>query len=108
MGEGLTISQRKKKEDSLLRNVTQDLGLVRISWNDVGNRKMYLRIGTWNVKSLYRASSLKTLARKLAKYKLDLVAVQNIRWDEGGSQPADDYIFFYGDGNAIHHLGTDS
>jgi hypothetical protein len=24
----------------------------------------------------------------------------------GGSQPADDYTFFYGNGKAIHHLGN--
>jgi len=34
------------------------------------------------------------------------VAVQKVRWDEGGSQPADDYTCFYGNGNVNHHLGT--
>jgi len=29
----------------------------------------------------------------LAKYNLDLVAVQEVRWTEGGSQTADGYIF---------------
>jgi len=32
--------------------------------------------------------------------------VQEVRWDEGGSQPADDYTFLYGNGNANHHLAT--
>jgi hypothetical protein len=27
-------------------------------------------------------------------------------WDEGGSEPADGYTFFYGNGNADDHLGT--
>jgi hypothetical protein len=31
------------------------------------------RFGTWNVRSLYRAGSLKTVSRELARYKLDLV-----------------------------------
>jgi len=35
------------------------------------------------------------------------VTVQEVRWVEGGSQPADDYTFFYGNENADHHLGTD-
>jgi hypothetical protein len=34
------------------------------------------------------------------------VAVQEIRWVEGGSQPADDYTFFCENVNANHHLGT--
>jgi hypothetical protein len=39
-------------------------------------------------------------------YKLDLVAVQEVRWDKGGAEPAGDYTFFCGNGNADHHLGT--
>jgi len=36
-----------------------------------------------NVRSLYRAGSLKTVASELAKYNLDSVAVQEVRCDEG-------------------------
>jgi len=37
-----------------------------------------MRFGVWNVRSLYRAGSL-TAARELARYKLDLVGVQEVR-----------------------------
>jgi exonuclease III len=47
---------------------------------------MDMRFGTWNVRSLYRSGSLKTVARELAKYKLDLVGVQEVRWDKGGTE----------------------
>jgi exonuclease III len=40
---------------------------------------MVMRFGTWNVRSLYRAGSLKTVAREFGKYKLDLVGVQEVR-----------------------------
>jgi hypothetical protein len=36
--------------------------------------------GTCNVRSLYRAGSLTAAAMELARYKLDLVAVQEVRW----------------------------
>jgi hypothetical protein len=52
---------------------------------------MDMRFGTWNVRSLYRSGSLKTVARELGKYKLDLVGVQ-VRWDKGGSEWAEDCI----------------
>jgi len=38
-----------------------------------------MRFGTWDVRSLYRAGSLTAAARKLARYKLDLVDVQEVR-----------------------------
>jgi exonuclease III len=67
---------------------------------------MDMRFGTWNVRSLYRSGSLKTVSGELAKYKLDLVGVKQVRWEKGGTEPAGDYTLFYGNGNADHHLGT--
>ena len=40
-----------------------------------------MRFGARNVRSLYKAGSLMAAARKLARHKLDLVGVQEIRWD---------------------------
>jgi hypothetical protein len=34
-------------------------------------------------------------ARELARYKLDLVGMQEVRWDKGGTVRAGDYNFFY-------------
>ena len=34
-----------------------------------------MKLGTWNVRSLYRAGSLKAAARELARYKLDVVGI---------------------------------
>jgi exonuclease III len=66
---------------------------------------MDMRFGTWNVRSLYKSGSLKTVARELGKYKLDLVGVQEVRWGKGGTERAEDYTF-YGAGNVDHQLGT--
>lgn len=42
-----------------------------------------------------RAGSLEAVSRELAKYKLGLVGVQEIRWKKDGTESADDYMFFY-------------
>jgi exonuclease III len=60
---------------------------------------MVMRFGTWNVRSLYRAGSLRTVAEEISKYELDLVGVQEVRWDGGGTEPAGEYTFLYGKEN---------
>jgi hypothetical protein len=47
-----------------------------------------------------------TVARKLVRYKLDLVGVQEVRWNNGGTVRAGDYTFSYGKGNESHQLET--
>jgi hypothetical protein len=57
------------------------------------------RFGTWNVRSLYREGSLKTVATELTKCNSDLVA---IRGQRVLSQPAENFQFFHGSLNAKH------
>ena len=65
-----------------------------------------MRFSTWNVRSLYRAGSLTTAARELTKYKSDLVGVQEVWWDKGGTVRVGDYNSFFGKGKENHQLGT--
>jgi hypothetical protein len=67
---------------------------------------MDMSFGFWNVRSLYRAGSLMTVSRELTRYKIDLVGVQEVRWESSGTEPAGEYTFFYGKGNENHELGT--
>jgi hypothetical protein len=39
-----------------------------------------LRLGTWNVLSLYRASALRNLVDMLKTYEIDILAIQDMRW----------------------------
>jgi hypothetical protein len=45
-------------------------------------RKRDILLETWHVRILYMAGSLMTVAKELAKYKLDLVGVKEVRWDK--------------------------
>jgi hypothetical protein len=66
-----------------------------------------MRFGTWNVRCLCRSGSITTVARELAGYKLDLVGVQEVRWDKRSTVREGDYIFIYGKGNSSHQLEQD-
>jgi hypothetical protein len=39
-----------------------------------------------NVRSMYREGLLRAVAEEISKYKL--VVIQEVRWDEGGTEPA--------------------
>jgi hypothetical protein len=40
---------------------------------------------------MYRAGSLRAVAEEISKYKLDLVALQEVRWDGDGTEPAGEF-----------------
>jgi hypothetical protein len=68
LGEGLTNPRRKISTCYEILHIGLEL------------------IGTWNVTSLYSSgsceSSVTIVARELAKYGLDLLGVQVVRWDK--------------------------
>jgi hypothetical protein len=49
-----------------------------------------------------------TAVKEISKYKLDLVGVQEVRWDSGGTEPTGEYTFFCGKGNQNRELGKRS
>jgi hypothetical protein len=67
---------------------------------------MDMRFGTWKTRSLYRAGSLETKKKKLSKYKLDLMVVQEVRWEGSDTELAAEYTFLHGKWNKNHELGT--
>ena len=95
------VATTSNRSDTLIENniscyemFTRGADLVRHK-----QRKRDMRFGTLNVSSLCRAGSLTAAAWELARYKLDLVGVQEVRWDKGGTVRAGDYNFIYGKRN---------
>jgi hypothetical protein len=102
LGMGLTTPHHKKKL------VTKILKKPR-TWTDSldkrpRQKKMDMRCSIRKVRSMYRAWSLRAVAKEISKYNLDLVGVQEVRWNRGGNEPAGEYKFFYGKGNENHEL----
>jgi hypothetical protein len=49
-------------------------------------KKIDMRFGIQNSRSMYRAGSLRAVAEDISKYKLDLMGVQEVTWDGGGTE----------------------
>jgi hypothetical protein len=43
-----------------------------------------------------------TVSEELSKYKLDLVGVQEVRWEDSGTKLMGEYVFLCGKGNVNH------
>jgi hypothetical protein len=65
LGGGLKTLTRKAQY--LLKITTHSLGNRTDYLAQPKHRKMDVRFGTWNVRSLYRSGSLKMVARELGK-----------------------------------------
>ena len=50
------------------------------------------------------SGSLTAASRELARYKLDLVGVQEVRWEKEGALRAGHYIFFMAKETKVIHL----
>lgn len=67
--------------------------------------KMELRYGTWNVLSLFRKGALRNIMNVVGEYKLDILAIQEIRWT--GKDVIEQRLgtIYYSCGES-HHFGT--
>jgi hypothetical protein len=76
LGVGLTTLHHK------IKFVTNNLHKSRTRADSLDKqpklRNMDMRFGTWNVRSFYRAGSLKTVSREIGRYKLGFVGVQEV------------------------------
>lgn len=75
--------------------------------NRITNWKKSIRIGTWNVQSLYRPGHARTVLNEMKKYKLDVLGLQEVRWTENGEYKQDKYSILYsGRQDGIHRQGV--
>jgi len=64
-----------------------------------------VRFGTWNVSNLCELGSFTAASRELARCKLDLVGLQEVRWDKRGPGKRRSLYIFYGEGKENLQLG---
>ena len=105
-GVGRNANKSSQQKRVLLRNWLICLGPGLILWYLRHKQWKGIWFGTWNIRNLCRLGWLTAVARELARYKLDSVGVQELKWDSVGTIRAGDYNFFYGKRNKNYQLGT--
>nr|XP_042895535.1 craniofacial development protein 2-like [Parasteatoda tepidariorum] len=71
-----------------------------------GNGLRHMRIGSWNVRSLYRNKGLQMLIEQVDSYRIDLLAVQEIRWTGEGIIEKKNHTVVYSCDREKHMFGT--
>lgn len=69
-------------------------------------RNMDWNIGTWNVLSWYRPGAAQLAVEVLEKYKMDITAVQEIRWLNSGNTKISKSVILYSGKEDTHEFGT--
>ncbi|XP_068232135.1 craniofacial development protein 2-like [Palaemon carinicauda] len=72
------------------------------------NWKRPLRIATWNVRIIYEVGAAKVLEPELAKYRIDIAALQEIRWTGIGKLDQERGVILYSgrdDGDRVERAG---
>jgi endonuclease/exonuclease/phosphatase family metal-dependent hydrolase len=64
-----------------------------------------LRIGTWNALTLYKGGALRNLDKVLQEYKVDITALQEIRWIVQGIVERRDSNIYYSCHKSKHEFG---
>ena len=50
------------------------------------SRKNKIRVGSWNVRTLYQAGKLQQVLREMENYKVELLCVSEARWIDSGKR----------------------
>ena len=77
----VTKVERKKKQDGLNE--------------DEQERKTEITLATWNVQTMLKPGKTKEIMEELGKARMDVVAVQEIRWHGQGRIDEKDFSLFY-------------
>ena len=61
--------------------------------------KDQLKIGTWNVRTLYEKGEFTNVQLEMTRLDIDMLGLCEVRWKSAGKITSNDYTFIYSGGN---------
>ena len=76
--------EKHAKETEEMKGGSQTRLGADISMADLLTPKYKIRVGSWNVRTLYQAGKLQQVLREMTNYKVEILCVSEARWTDSG------------------------
>ena len=75
---------------------------------DIPTPKYKIRVGSWNVRTLYQAGTLQQVLREMTNYKVEILCLSEARWTDSGRRilASGHTIFYSGRTDNLHRGGV--
>jgi exonuclease III len=93
--EGPATHPQKNKQAKISQRTKSGRFKRNGRWRGLRNKNPKFYIGTWNIKTLLKPVKTQGLAEELAKTRLEIVAIQEVRWFGNGVIKKKDFSFYY-------------
>ena len=97
--EETSTGRSGERNEDLNLNSQERLGADVLTMHQKGS---FLKIGTWNVKTLHKIGKLENALIEMKNNKLDMLGIAEMRWTESGSIKKDDHLVMYSGGEQHH------
>ena len=77
--------QGPEKHSNLDKNMTSCSGPKKLLTRKLFNPRNSVKIGTWNVRTMYSIGTAQMLTAEMRRYQLDVLGVSESRWDGSGN-----------------------
>lgn len=68
--------------------------------------KSALRFETLNIRTLYKPGAILSLVKEFDKYRLGILVIQEVRWNEKGAMEIENSVIFFGQYDNRRQGGT--
>lgn len=94
--EGTTPASRTCSNDDIRVNPS---GTPTSDNASLRTRKRALKVGTWNVRSLYMKGKYHNVIQEMKELEVDMLGISEVRWKDVGVINTDGYKFFFSGGD---------
>ena len=91
------------KRDIFLGHIPNPKGRISSDSDVLKTRNRPLKIGTWNVRTLYQAGKLDNAIYEMNNMKLDVLGIAETRWTDHGKIRKDRHTIVYSGGHEHKH-----